>query len=140
MLSFGYTLLFNNVMSLILAEGLNPYLGNLHRSERKEPHLAFDLMEEFRSPIVDSLVIWLVNKSVLRPTDFTYPNAEGGVYLEEAARRVFLKHFENRISEGTSHPDVQGQVSFRRAIELQVKRYKRCLTESVPYQPFLRTM
>jgi CRISPR associated protein Cas1 len=36
-------------MSVILAEGLNPYLGNLHRSERKELHLAFDLMEEWRS-------------------------------------------------------------------------------------------
>jgi CRISP-associated protein Cas1 len=76
---------------------VNPYLGNLHRSDRKAPHLAFDLMEEFRSPfreatptpIVDSLVMWLVNKKVLRPTDFTFPNAEGGVYLEEAGRRVF---------------------------------------------------
>lgn len=28
MLSFGYTLLFNNVLSLLLTEGLNPYLGN----------------------------------------------------------------------------------------------------------------
>ena len=81
LLSFGYTLLFNNVLSLILAEGLNPYLGNLHRSDRKEMHLAFDLMEEWRSPIVDSLVMWLVNKKALRPTDFTYPNADGGVYL-----------------------------------------------------------
>ena len=52
MLSFGYTLLFNNVLSLILTEGLHPYLGNLHRNDRTEPHLAFDLMEEFRSPIV----------------------------------------------------------------------------------------
>jgi CRISPR-associated protein Cas1 len=140
LLSFGYTLLFNNVMSLILAEGLNPYLGNLHRSDRKEPHLAFDLMEEFRSPVVDSLVLWLVNKNVLRPTDFTYPNVEGGVYLETGARRIFLKHFENRISEETAHPAVQGKVSFRRAIQLQAQQYKRCLMESIPYEPFLRSM
>ncbi|WP_448597852.1 CRISPR-associated endonuclease Cas1 [Thermoleptolyngbya sp.] len=73
LLSFGYTLLFNNVLSLILAEGLNPYLGNLHRSDRKQPHLAFDLMEEWRSPIVDSLVMVLINKKILRPTDFTFP-------------------------------------------------------------------
>lgn len=140
LLSFGYTLLFNNVMSLILAEGLNPYLGNLHRSERKEPHLAFDLMEEFRSPVVDSLVIWLVNKGVLRPTDFTYPNAEGGVYLEEAGRRVFLKHFENRISEEVSHPAVGGRVSYRRVIQLQIQLYKRCLLDSVPYEPHIRVI
>ncbi len=140
LLSFGYTLLFNNVMSLILAEGLNPYLGNLHRSDRKQPHLAFDLMEEFRAPVVDSLVMGLVNQKVLRPTDFSYPNAEGGIYLEEPARRIFLKHFEDRISSEVSHPLVQGKVSLRRAIQLQIQRYKRCLTESIPYEPFIRAV
>ncbi|XHX77914.1 MAG: CRISPR-associated endonuclease Cas1 [Stenomitos frigidus ULC029] len=140
LLSFGYTLLFNNVMSLLLAEGLNPYLGNLHRSERKEPHLAFDLMEEFRSPIVDSLIIMLVNKQILKPTDFTWPNAEGGVYLQDPARRVFLKHFEERMSEAVSHPAVQAKVSYRRAIQLQIQHYKSCLLESVSYKPFLRAI
>ncbi|MBF2087007.1 CRISPR-associated endonuclease Cas1 [Thermoleptolyngbya sp. C42_A2020_037] len=140
LLSFGYTLLFNNVLSLILAEGLNPYLGNLHRSDRKEPHLAFDLMEEWRSPIVDSLVMWLINKKAIRPTDFTFPNAEGGVYLENAARRVFLKHFEDRITETVTHPIVQQPVSYRRAIQLQIQRYKKCLQDSQPYDPFIRTI
>jgi CRISP-associated protein Cas1 len=57
MLSFGYTLLFNNVFSLVLAEGLNPHLGNLHGAERPKAYLAFDLMEEFRSPVVDTLIL-----------------------------------------------------------------------------------
>ncbi|MGV0026859.1 CRISPR-associated endonuclease Cas1 [Phormidesmis priestleyi] len=139
LLSFGYTLLFNNVLSLILAEGMNPYLGNLHRSDRKEPHLAFDLMEEFRSPIVDSLVMKLINKRMLRPTDFCYPTAEGGVYLEEPGRRIFLKYFEEQITEEVAHAAVQQKVSYRRAIQLQVQHYKRCLIDSVVYEPFIRT-
>lgn len=137
-LDFGYTLLFNNVLSLILAEGLNPYLGNLHRSDRKEMHLAFDLMEEWRSPIVDSLVMTLVNKKILRPTDFTFPNVEGGIYLNDTARKVFLKYFEERISEEINHPALQQPVSYRRAIQLQIQQYKRCLQNSIPYEPFIR--
>jgi CRISP-associated protein Cas1 len=140
LLSFGYTLLYNNVLSLILAEGLNPYLGNLHRSDRKETHLAFDLMEEFRSPVVDSLVITLVNKQALKPTDFTWFNEAGGTYLEEQGRRVFLKAFESRINEMTAHADVQEQVSYRRAIQLQIRRYKKALLDGVPYEPFLRAV
>ena len=140
LLSFGYSLLFNNVMSLILAEGLNPYLGNLHKSDQKQPHLVMDLMEEFRSPIVDSLVLWLVNKKVLQMTDFTWPNDSGGVYLDNAARRVFLKHFENRMSESVSHPKVQSKVTYRRIIQLQVQQYKRCLTGSITYEPFVRIL
>jgi CRISP-associated protein Cas1 len=88
--------------------------------------------------VVDSLVMALVNKKMLRPTDFTYPNEEGGVYLEGISRRVFLKHFEARISETIVHPRTQQPVSYRRAMQIQVQEYKRCLQSSEPYQPFIR--
>ena len=140
LLSYGYTLLFNNVLSLILAEGLNPYLGNLHGSEKKELFLGFDLVEEFRSPIVDSLVMALVNKKALGPTDFTWPDEEGGVYLTDPARRLFIQRFEDRLNEDITHPDVQSKVSYRRAIQLQVKRYKRSLLQDIPYEAFLRSV
>ena len=138
LLSFGYTLLHNNVLSLILAEGLNPYLGNLHGSERKESFLAFDLMEEFRSPIVDTLVMTLINQKILRPTDFTWPNEQGGVYLIKASRRIFLKHFEERISDQIAYPGLQNSVSYRRIIQLQVQRYKQALLSDIPYKSFIR--
>jgi CRISP-associated protein Cas1 len=37
-----------------------------------------------------------------------------------------------------SHPDVGKQVSYRRAIQLQIQRYQRCLVNDLPYQPFRR--
>ncbi len=140
LLSFGYTLLFNNVFSAILVEGLHPYLGNLHRSDRPDPQLAFDLMEEFRSPIVDSLVITQINKQTFRPTDFTWFNEDGGTYLSDPARRIFLRAFEARMGEKVSHPDVQEKVSFRRAIQLQVRRYVRAVRAGVPYEAFVRAL
>lgn len=140
LLSFGYTLLYNNVFSLLLAEGLNPYWGHLHGAERPKAYLAFDLMEEFRSPIADTLVMKLVNQKILSPTDFTYPNQAGGVYLEAAARRVFLKYFEQRMSERISHPDVKEQVSYRRAIHLQIQRYKRAVLGNQHYETFRRVI
>jgi len=138
LLSFGYTLLYNNVLSLILAEGLNPYLGNLHRSDRKETHLAFDLMEEFRSPVVDTLVMNLINKKILRPTDFTYPDKDGGIYLVDAARRVFLKHFEERISLQIIYADLKEKISYRRVIQHQIWRYRSALLGEAPYESFRR--
>lgn len=138
LLSFGYTLLFNNVLSLLRAEGLNPYLGNLHRSERHEAQLAFDLMEAFRSPVVDTLVLRVINQRVFAPEDFTSPNAEGGVYLCDAARRRFLQQFEQRIMSSVRHPDAKESVPYRQAIQLQIRRYKQCLLAEVPYQAFRR--
>ena len=140
LLSFGYTLLYNHVLSFIFVEGLNPYLGNLHRSDRKETHLAFDLMEVFRSPVVDSLVLRLVNQRVIRADDFEPPAEKGGVYLSDRARRLFLQHFEARISELTAYPGQADPVEYRRAIQLQVRGYKKSLTGELPYQPFLRAV
>jgi CRISPR-associated protein Cas1 len=136
LLSFGYTLLFNNVLSLILAEGLNPYLGNLHGSEKKKTFLAFDLVEEFRSPVVDSLVMRLINQKFFKPTDFTWPNEDSGIFLNDTTRRPFLAQFEKRLSLEISHPDVQSPVSYRRAIQLQVRRYKQALLGHAPYAAY----
>ncbi len=97
MLSFGYTLLYNNVLSLILAEGLNPYLGNLHRSDRKETHLAFDLMEEFRSPVVDTIVMKAINQRIFKPTDFTWFDGDGGTYTTWKVIAEILFSRDNRV-------------------------------------------
>lgn len=140
LLSFGYMLLFNNMMSLVLAEGLNPYVGNLHGTERQMPALVLDLIDEFRSPIVDSLVVKLINSKTLQPTDFKWPTPEGGVYLTEPARRLFIQKFEQAIAQSVKHPDLQESVSYRRAMHLQVKRYKAALLKDTPYEAFLRSV
>jgi hypothetical protein len=73
-------------ISLIIAEGLSPYLGNFHYGEKKKPYLAFDLMEEFRSPIVDSLMLTLFNQSILKSKDFESLTEKPGIYLTEQGR------------------------------------------------------
>ena len=80
----------------------------------------------------------LVNKKILRPTDFSFPNAENGVYLTDPARRIFLKHIESRLSELTSHPDLNERVSYRRAIHLQVQHYRQVVLGTMDYEAFLR--
>ncbi|KAM3113868.1 hypothetical protein ACJ2PR_13360, partial [Phormidesmis sp. 146-33] len=68
-----------------------------------------------------------------------WANQDGGIYLEDAGRRVFLKYFEERISEAVTYPGLADKVSYRRVIQLQIQKYKRCLLDSVPYEPFLRS-
>ena len=65
LLSYGYTILLNQVISAICTVGLDPYIGYLHSSQYGKPALALDLMEEFRPLIVDSVVITLINTTSL---------------------------------------------------------------------------
>ena len=61
MISFGYSLLLNEVYCKIEMKGLNPYFGFIHRDAEKHPTLASDLMEEWRAVIVDATVMSLIN-------------------------------------------------------------------------------
>jgi CRISPR-associated protein Cas1 len=138
LLSFGYTLLFNNILSLIIAEGLSPYFGNLHYGEKPKPYLAFDLMEEFRSLIVDPLVLKIINKPFLQADDFELSAINGGVYLTNSGRRTFLNHFEGRLNEMISYGELQSPVSYRQVIQLQIRRYKQSLLSNITYKAFVR--
>lgn|GEM_PF-6025853 len=44
------------------------------------------------------------------------------------------------MSELVAHPNVQGQVSYRRAMQLQIRQYQRCLLDGVEYESFLRAV
>lgn len=71
LLSLGYTFLMNQVMGATYIRGLDPYYGALHDIAYGRQSLALDLMEEFR-PLIDNLVIGLVNKREIRPEHFAY--------------------------------------------------------------------
>jgi CRISP-associated protein Cas1 len=87
---------------------------------------------------VDTVVMKLINQKVMKPSDFTWPQENGGVYLCDAARRVFMRQFEERVAEKIAHPDLKEKVSYRRAIHLQVQRYVKSVLGSQPYEPYKR--
>ena len=129
LLSLGYTLLFHNMYSLVQAIGLHPHFGNLHVPQQNHPALISDLIEEFRSPIVDSLVVFLVNSKIIKPDDFTSPDERGGVYLYPDAFKLYLKHWQQRLQLEVTHPLTRNKVNYHRCIELQIWEYIAFLME-----------
>ena len=60
----------NRVYGAVYATGLDPYLGSLHALEYGRPSLVLDLMEEFRTIIVETLTLSLFNLKILTSSDF----------------------------------------------------------------------
>ncbi|NJL48207.1 MAG: CRISPR-associated endonuclease Cas1 [Leptolyngbyaceae cyanobacterium SM2_5_2] len=135
MLSFGYQVLWNHLLSLIELQGLDPYYGCLHEGSYRHAALASDLVEEFRAPIVDSLVLWLVNSRVMDATaDFELRN--GGCYLNGSGRRKYLRAFLQRMEETlqADGPDPQPRWDL---LNRQVKAYKQFIyTPAEVYAPY----
>ncbi len=59
MLNFGYSILSSYVLNSIINAGLEPYLGILHGRRPGKMALVLDMMEEYRSWVVDRAVIKL---------------------------------------------------------------------------------
>ena len=87
LLSFVYTLLTNDVQSAIKARGLDPYLGTLHEISYGRPSLACDLVEEYRCPLGDRMVLGLINRKMIRPDDFVYKNQPPDNFIDEREMR-----------------------------------------------------
>ena len=136
LLSLGYTLLSQNVHSMVEAVGLHTHFGNLHMPQKNRPSLVCDLVEEFRAFMVDSLVAYLINSDIFTLEDFTPPDERGGVYLYPDALKKFLKHWEEKLQQSVTHPHTGYKVSYRRCLELQVWEYVACLMgEREVYRP-----
>jgi CRISPR-associated protein Cas1 len=135
LLSFGYTLLLHQCTAALQMVGLDPYVGYLHASQYSKPSLALDLMEEFRAPVVDSVILTLVNNRMIQANDFI---AEMGSYrLKDGPRRTFLFKFEERLNTEIEHPTFGYKATYRRCIELQARLIAKVLSgEIAQYPPF----
>ena len=136
LMSLGYTLLSQNLHSMVETAGLHTHFGNLHLPQKTRPSLVCDLVEEFRALVVDSFVAYLINSNIFTPEDFTPPDDRGGVYLFPDGMKKFLKHWEDKLNEQVVHPHTGYKVSLRRCFELQVWEYIGCLMgERETYRP-----
>ncbi len=73
-LSFGYALLTTQAETTVLQCGLEPMVGFFHQPAYGRPSLVLDLIEEFR-PLIDGLVLRMVNRRQLGPSDFQQHSA-----------------------------------------------------------------
>lgn len=135
LLSFGYQLLWNHLLTLIEFQGLDPYQGCLHEGSERHAALASDLIEEFRAPIIDSLVLYLVNNSMVK-ADRDFRFQDGGCFLNESGRRCFLTAFVQRMEEIVTLDD-GGHYPRWHLLLRQVKRYKKFVyAPTQGYEPY----
>jgi len=100
--------------------------------------LALDLMEEFRPLIVDSLVLNLINREIIRQTDFCGDREAGaGVVLTRAGMKRFLHHWNARVNTRVTHPVYRQRWTYVRCFEAQARLLRQVIEgESSTYLPF----
>jgi CRISPR-associated protein Cas1 len=120
LLGFGYALLHTAVTRAILASGLEPSLGFFHTPRSAAHPLVLDLMELFRVPLWDMVLIGSLNRGQWNPdADFVATKAK--TWLSDSGRRKAIQLFELRLDENWKHPVVGYSLSYSRTIELEAR-------------------
>ena len=133
LLSLGYAVLEHNLHTLLRLSGLNPHLGHLHAAAPGSHALVSDLIEEFRAPVVDAVVLTLLRQRDIRPCDFDIDDtAELPCRLQSAARKRFVTALEAKLDSPFIHPRLQQPMDFRRAMQAQIEHYHRVLVRDEP--------
>lgn len=132
MISLAYTFLTKEMCSALDAESFETYLGFLHGIRYGRKSLALDMMEEFRQPMIDRLVLFLFNKHMIGRYDFEFPD-ESSVVLNEDGFRKFCTEYEKWLNGRNS---ASGDNSFRTRIREQVANLKRAICKGEEYKPY----
>lgn len=165
-LSFLYVLLMYRVESAIEAQGLDTACGNLHALNYGKDALVFDLMEEFRVPIADTVCCSLFNLSILKPDDFEekyfteddadYPFEKSAlpdsvdekqvdeikskikaVLLTKDGVKKVISAFEEKIMSSVFYQPTESKLSYIRIIYAQAAHYRRVIAgEETEYKAF----
>lgn len=123
--NYGYAILYNAVQKAVIKAGLSPYISYLHSLQDNKPTLVFDMIEEFRSYVVDRSIVALYN----RGTKLEIKPYEG---LSAASRKAIAQAILQRLHAYVPYHGkdrkilhiIQEQAYRLRATFLEGKRYR----------------
>jgi CRISPR-associated protein Cas1 len=137
LLSFGYTLLMNSICSALQIVGLDPYLGFFHCEDYGRPSLALDLMEEFRVPVVDSLVVSMLSLGQLKTSNFIFSQEDLPVILDQSGKREFIHEFGKKLTSKIKVRGIDRAISYQKHFEVQARKIVSMIKDDSDfYEPF----
>ena len=101
LISYGNTMMYSACLSEIYRSQLHPTISYLHEPGERRFSLALDMAEIFKPIIVDRLIFAFLNTKQIKPEharkELNY------CYLEESARKIFIKGFEEKLQTTIKH-------------------------------------
>lgn len=124
MLNLGYTMLTNEIDSLLEIAGFETEAGFLHGLRYGRSTLALDFIEPYRAMVIDDLVIYMINEKIVTKDDFKTTTI-GCRFIDDKIS-IFFKEYSRHMHEN----------NFRNIIRSQVIEIKKCVLEKMIYIPY----
>ncbi len=127
MLNYGYAILYVRVWQALLAAHLNPFDSLIHAHREGKPTLVYDMIEIFRSQVVDRVVISLVQKG----QDLEVRNG----LLTDQTRQLLVKSVMERLAR---YEKYQGEeMKMEQIILRQAKLLAKAFEGTDKFKPYV---
>lgn len=134
MISFVNSLCYITCVEAIYNTQLNPTISYLHQPGDRRFSLALDLAEIFKPILADRLIFSLLNKRVIKNSDFDIQL--NGCLLNENARKVIVQAWDEKLKETIKHRNLNRNVSYKYLVKLECYKISKHLLGIEEYKPF----
>ena len=133
LMSYGYGILYGVIRTALVKAKLSPFYGVLHADYRKQEPLVYDFIEEFRQPIVDRIVLTLVNRQQINPSQFTI--TPEGCRINPDLKRSYAAAVLGRLD--VTYEYAGQRQPFSTVIDAQARLLAASLLKQKMYRPFV---
>lgn len=127
MLNYGYAILYVRIWQALLAAKLNPFESLIHVQHEGRPTLVYDMIEIFRSQVVDRVVISLVQKG----HDLEVRNG----LLTDNTRQLLVKSVMERLARYEKYHGEE--MKMEQIILHQAKLLAKAFDETGNFKPYV---
>lgn len=127
MLNYGYAILYVRVWQALLGAQLNPYDSLIHVRQSGKPTFVYDVIELFRSQVVDRVVVSLIQRGV--------PLKIEKGFLDNNTRIILGKSILERLSR---YENYRGEdMKMEQIIQCQAREIAHMIESDIHYKPYV---
>lgn len=115
--------------------GLHLGFAALHATTGDRPSLIFDLMEEFRAPIAEALVLALIGRKAVTPDMFA--REKNAWRMTRDAWGPVIRGYEGWVARPIKEPRSGDRMLWRALFEVQAMAYARACENNTAYSPYV---
>ncbi len=134
LISFGNSIMYNDVLTEIYQSQLNSTVSYLHEPGYRRHSLSLDIAEVFKPVVVDKTIFKMINGKMISEKDFD--DSLNGCYLVESGRKAFVSEYNEKMESTIYISALKRNVSYRRLIRLECHKIVKHIVEDIRYTGF----
>lgn len=134
LISFLNTVLYNEILLLIYKTTLDPRIGIIHSTTRRNFTLNLDFADLFKPLIVDRVIFTLINTKQVKADKHFEKIENDGLYLNDVGKRIVIERFEEKLNSSITIKDKT--YTYRQIIEKDIYKYLNYINKDTEYKPY----